>query len=135
MNKVETIRHSAILIASGGGIQTYDSLDEVPYELKRRLVESTVSPNSATLLIADKRGRRHLAEARAGRGGVSVETEARRAMVATRFPWTEAIQRREARERAAAAPRSAREWMSEHWPELMVPVAVAGALWFLLTAF
>lgn len=170
MKGVETIRHSAILIGHGEDrIETYNSLDEVPAGLKRRLVESTLGRNSATLLIADQRGRVHLAETMkqqradndAAASLTSADFMAPPTVTSTRFPWTDAIRRRESREmskrdHASVSPtvsgrvvegvelktiesslrcRFDRAWLGEHWAELMVPVAVAGALWFLLTAF
>lgn len=135
-NQVETVRHCAILIAAGDGIQTYQSLDEVPHHLKRRLVESTVSPNSATLLIADRRGRKHLAESGPAQASSIGLAPSQSSVVATRFPWTEAFERRARLEaRYAARPGGGRRWLRDHWPEVLVPAAVAGALWFLLTAF
>ena len=134
-NQVETVRHSAILIAAGEGLEVYQSLDDVPHGLKRRLVESTVSQNSATLLIADRRGRQHLAELRSGnRSGTAVGLEAPHRGEVKRFPWTEAFERR-AQADAALRQMSRGRWWRERWPEVLVPVAVAGALWFLLTAF
>lgn len=157
MKGVETIRHSAILIGHGEDrIETYNSLDEVPAGLKRRLVESTLGRNSATLLIADERGRVHLAQTmekqraadEATASLTSADFAASPIATSTRFPWTEAIRRRESRpaervlegvERKTVEQmpriRFDRVWLGEHWAELMVPVAVAGALWFLLTAF
>jgi len=41
----------------------YRSMDEVPDPLRNRLLKSTNSPNSATILIADRRGRQEIAKA------------------------------------------------------------------------
>jgi hypothetical protein len=38
-------------------------MDEVPDPLRNRLLKSTNSPNSATILIADRRGRQEIAKA------------------------------------------------------------------------
>jgi len=52
---------STVLIASGPGCVVYKSVDEVPGRLRAKLVKSTTSTNSATILIADRRGRREIA--------------------------------------------------------------------------
>jgi hypothetical protein len=55
------IKTSTILIsAEDGGV--FRSLDEVPETLRKTLVKSTSSPNSATIVIADQAGRARLAE-------------------------------------------------------------------------
>jgi hypothetical protein len=38
-------------------------MDEVPDSLRTKLLKSTNSPNSATILIADRRGRKEIAKA------------------------------------------------------------------------
>ncbi len=52
---------STVLIACGSGRAVYRSVDEVPGRLREKLVKSTNSANSATILIADRRGRREIA--------------------------------------------------------------------------
>lgn len=54
---------SAVLIAAEGTEMLYRSMDEVPDPLRTKLLKSTNSPNSATILIADRRGRKELAKA------------------------------------------------------------------------
>src|ERR1039457_7582333 len=43
--------------------QVYRSVDEVPAGLRTRLLKSTNGVNSATILIADRRGRKEIAKA------------------------------------------------------------------------
>ncbi|MBK9171265.1 MAG: hypothetical protein IPM24_27945 [Bryobacterales bacterium] len=57
------VKTSAILIAAGSGHNVYRSVDEVPEELRDRLIQSTTGFNSATVIIADSRGRKELARA------------------------------------------------------------------------
>jgi hypothetical protein len=52
---------SAVLISAQGADMLYRSMDEVPRPWRTKLLESTSSANSATILIADKRGREELA--------------------------------------------------------------------------
>ena len=52
---------SAVLISAQGTDVIYRSMDEVPRSWRSKLLQSTSSANSATILIADKRGREELA--------------------------------------------------------------------------
>jgi hypothetical protein len=52
---------SAVLIAAQGTDVVYRSMDEVPRPWRTKLLQSTSSANSATILIADRRGREELA--------------------------------------------------------------------------
>ena len=54
---------STVLISTGGADLVYRSVDEVPARLRTRLLKSTNGANSATILIADRRGRREIAKA------------------------------------------------------------------------
>jgi hypothetical protein len=54
---------SVVLISVGGADLVYRSIDEVPAPLRTRLLRSTNSSNSATILIADRRGRTEAAKA------------------------------------------------------------------------
>jgi hypothetical protein len=55
-----TSKTSTILISVGDRVQVYRSVDEVPPHLRRKLLQSTSSVNSATVLIADEGGRREI---------------------------------------------------------------------------
>ncbi len=54
---------STVLISSRGTDQVYRSVDDVPAGLRTRLLKSTNGANSATILIADRRGRQEIAKA------------------------------------------------------------------------
>jgi hypothetical protein len=58
-----TFQVSAVLISTSSADRVYRSVDEVPDRLRTRLLKSTNSPNSATILIADRRGRKEIAKA------------------------------------------------------------------------
>ena len=60
---------STVLISTGGEDMVYRSLDEVPASLRSQLLKSTSSANSATILIADRRGRAEIARAMRGLPG------------------------------------------------------------------
>jgi RNA polymerase subunit RPABC4/transcription elongation factor Spt4 len=54
---------STVLISAEGSETVYRSVDEVPDSLRTKLLKSTNSANSATILIADRRGRKEIAKA------------------------------------------------------------------------
>lgn len=54
---------STVLISAGGAERIYRSVEEVPIRLRSRLLKSTNGTNSATILIADRRGRKEIARA------------------------------------------------------------------------
>jgi hypothetical protein len=51
---------STVVIAAGGAHKVYRSVDEVPARLRTKLIKSTNGSNSATILIADRRGRKQI---------------------------------------------------------------------------
>src|ERR1051325_10233789 len=54
---------STVLISTGGADLVYRSVDEVPTRLRSKLLKSTNGANSATILIADQRGRKEISRA------------------------------------------------------------------------
>src|SRR3954469_6916848 len=58
-----TVKTSTIFIAKRGPTQVYRSVGEIPAKLRKELEESTNSFNSATILIADRRGRAEIVKA------------------------------------------------------------------------
>jgi hypothetical protein len=54
---------STVLISSGGSDLVYRSVEDVPIRLRTKLLKFTNGRNSATILIADRRGRREVAKA------------------------------------------------------------------------
>ncbi|MBZ5728600.1 MAG: hypothetical protein LAP87_26915 [Acidobacteriia bacterium] len=54
---------STVLISASGADQVFRSVEEVPPQLRNRLLKSTNGSNSATILIADRRGRKEIAKA------------------------------------------------------------------------
>jgi len=61
-----TVKTSTIFVSTGGRVQVFRSLEEVPGTLRKKLLESTTGLNSATILIADRRGREEIARALRG---------------------------------------------------------------------
>lgn len=54
---------STIFIAAGDRIEIFHSLEEVPEELREKLLETTRGAGAATILIADQRGREEILRA------------------------------------------------------------------------
>ena len=54
---------STVLISTGASDLVYRSVEEVPARLRTKLLKSTNGANSATILIADRRGRKEVAKA------------------------------------------------------------------------
>lgn len=54
---------STVLISAGAAHLVFRSVEEVPARLRSRLMRSTNGANSATILIADRRGRKEIAKA------------------------------------------------------------------------
>jgi|GEM_PF-2166207 len=64
------IKTSAVMIAAGGERGFYHSVQDVPERLRKQLIETTTSPNSGTIVIADRAGRAQLTQALASREAV-----------------------------------------------------------------
>ena len=62
-SKSGVMKSSTILISAGETDAVYRSVKEVPAPLRRKLLKSTNGLNSATILIADRRGREEIARA------------------------------------------------------------------------
>lgn len=115
-----TARSSTIFIAIGEKTRVYRSVDDVPAPLRRRLVESTHGINSATILIADKRGRAELVRALQGR---STEVQCRLVEVLRSRRPDETIQLQ-------------KRWFElgswRTWLEFLLPMVLGVSLWFLI---
>ncbi len=67
-----TLKSSTIFISVGDKTRVYRSVEEVPAPLRKRLEQSTNGIHSATILIADRRGKEEIL--RAIRGGSNLKT-------------------------------------------------------------
>lgn len=113
-----TAKSSTIFITNGEKTDVYRSLGDVPPGLRKKLQESTQGINSATILIADKRGREELVRALQGRPS---EVQCRLA------DNIRAKEREERSKKPARAPFSLRTWL-----ELLLPVAIGASLWLFI---
>jgi hypothetical protein len=61
------MKTSAVLIAAQGEHGFYRSVQDVPEPLRTQLLETTTSPNSGTIVIADRAGKEQLTQVMARR--------------------------------------------------------------------
>jgi hypothetical protein len=116
-----TARTSTIFIAIGEDTRVYRSVSEIPPALRRKLEESTQSMNSATILIADKRGREELLRAlQQGANGDPSPSLGASLHPAEPAEPPSSIQRR----------RPLFSW--RRWLEVLVPAALGASLWFFI---
>lgn len=114
-----TVKSSTIFISIGDKTEVYRSVDEVPPSLRKKLEQSTNGINSATILIADRKGKEEIV--RAIRGLPS----------SLRSRLTSSL-RKEARKQTHIFERCLS--LLEDWAEIVLPAAIGLATWLLFTA-
>lgn len=122
-----TLKSSTIFISVGNKTEVYRSVAEVPPSLRKKLEQSTNGINSATILIADRKGKEEIV--RAIRGLPSNL----RSKLGTTLP----------EETPSVAPRQI-DWlridwgktaaMAQEWGEFLLPAAIGVAVWILFGA-
>jgi hypothetical protein len=114
-----TLKSSTIFISVGNKTEVYRSVEDVPPRLRKKLEQSTNGINSATILIADRKGKEEIVRAIRGlpsslrsRLTTSLRNEARReSRVQSRWPA-----------------------IYQDWAELLFPAAIGLAAWLLFSA-
>jgi hypothetical protein len=115
-----TVKTSTIFIAKGGKTQVYRSVSEVPPRLRKELEESTNSFNSATILIADRRGREEILRALNGLpSGLRTRLASSLASKPTAAPTF----------RTLAAKNQTVAFIRRNWAEILLPGAVGLIVW------
>lgn len=114
-----TVKSSTIFISVGGRTQVYRSVEDVPPPLRKRLEQSTNGINSATILIADRRGREEIVRAIRG-----LPSNIRSRLSSTL--------RNEAEPTPKGAVGTREFWRS--WAEILLPGALGLIVWLLFSA-
>ena len=115
-----TVKTSTIFIAKSGQTQVYRSVSEIPDQLRKELEESTNSFNSATILIADRRGREEIVKALNG-----LPSSLRSRLANSLTPRPDAETETEAESRVAPVLR----FLRRNWLEITLPTTVAVIVW------
>lgn len=115
-----TLKSSTIFISVGSKTEVYRSVADVPPPLRKKLEQSTNGINSATILIADRKGKEEIVRAIRGLPS-SLRSQLGRSSV---------------REQSEAAEKSTIRWSAiwQDWAELLLPAAIGLAVWLLFTA-
>jgi len=113
-----TLKSSTIFISVGNKTEVYRSVEDVPPPLRKKLEQSTNGINSATILIADRKGKEEIV--RAIRGLPSN----------LRSRLTTSL-RKEAKRETRVLNLWAMLW--QDWAELLLPAAIFLAVWGLFT--
>jgi hypothetical protein len=114
-----TLKSSTIFISVGNKTEVYRSVEDVPPSLRKKLEQSTNSINSATILIADRKGKEEIV--RAIRGLPS----------SLRSRLTTSL-RKEARKQSRAGERWT--FFLQDWAEILLPAAIGLAVWLLFSS-
>jgi len=93
-------------------------IDDVPPRLRKQLEDSTNSFNSATILIADRRGREEILRAL---NGLPSGLRSRLASSLCSNPASTGA--------VAKAPRPAFRFLRRNWAEILLPTAVGVIVW------
>ncbi|HTS48154.1 MAG TPA: hypothetical protein VMH05_09430 [Bryobacteraceae bacterium] len=111
-----TLKSSTIFISVGNRTEVYRSVDDVPPPLRKQLEQSTNGIHSATILIADRKGKEEIV--RAVRGLPS----SLRSRVSSSL-------------REEVAGDSPTRWraLGECWMELLLPSVIGLAVWALFS--
>jgi len=115
-----TLKSSTIFISVGERTEVYRSVDEVPPTLRKKLEESTNGIHSATILIADRRGREEIMRAIRGSARSNLKTRIT-ASLGNDTP-----------EEAAVVVHPVLTWLRD-FAEILIPGALGFMTWLLFS--
>ena len=113
-----TLKSSTIFISVGNKTEVYRSVADVPPSLRKKLEQSTNGINSATILIADRKGKEEIVRAIRG-----LPSNLRSRLSTTLRQDT-----------SPAEPKPV-DWGAiwRGWAEFLIPAAIGGTVWLLFT--
>ena len=111
-----TVKTSTIFIAKGAKTLVYFSVQDVPPRLRKELEDSTNGFNSATILIADRRGRQEILRAL---HGLPSGLRSRLASSLAPHPSDELPARKD----------RILDFFRRNWAEILLPAAVGAVVW------
>ena len=111
-----TVKTSTIFIAKGSHTHVYRSVNDVPPRLRKELEQSTNGFNSATILIADRRGREEILRALNG-----MPSRLRTRLATSLAPKTDP---------APPSPRiPIRDFLRRNWIQILLPTVAGVGIW------
>ena len=111
-----TLKSSTIFISVGNRTEVYRSVQDVPPTLRKQLEQSTNGIHSATILIADRKGKEEIVKAVRGLPS-SLRARASSAL----------------RDEVAADSRAGWRAITDCWIELLMPTAIGFGVWLLFS--
>ena len=120
-----TLKTSTIFIGKGDRTHVFHSVNEVPQQLRQELEESTNGFNSATILIADRRGREEIRRALNGL------PTALRTRLAPSLDSAKSVAKQQPVVEAVPVLEPEPSWLRRHaWKLLGAATAIAAAAWY-----
>jgi hypothetical protein len=116
-----TVKTSTIFISVGNKTQVYRSVEDVPPPLRKKLEQSTNGINSATILIADRRGREEIVRAIRGlpsgmrsklTSTLAADTQPQKPKDKLPLRWRQIV---------------------KNWPEILLPAAIGLIVWLIFS--